>query len=260
MVVRSTGSTAPSGNVVFTVGSVTQTIALNSAGVASYWGTAPSTAGGLTLSAAYQGTAEFAASTSNTLNETIALPVTASFKLSGTAVTISPGAITANTSTITVTPAGGFTGSVVLAATITSKPTGAQYAPTVSFGSTSPVNITDPNAQTATLTISTTASASGGMAYGLPTEGIWATTFVMTLAFVSLFGRLPRQRCWRIRLGTLALVGLLAGGMSACGAGNPSGGSGGTTNLGTTAGVYTITVTGTSGMSIATSTITLTVE
>ena len=70
-VTPSSGSTIPSGNVIFTIGSATQTVALNSAGVATYTGTAPTASGSLSISAAYQGSAQFAVSTSNTLNESI---------------------------------------------------------------------------------------------------------------------------------------------------------------------------------------------
>ena len=61
----------PTGNVIFTVGSATHTVALNSSGVATYAGTAPTASGSLSISAAYQGSTEFAVSTSNTLNESI---------------------------------------------------------------------------------------------------------------------------------------------------------------------------------------------
>jgi hypothetical protein len=68
------GSTTPSGNVVFTIGSSTQSVALNSSGVASYNGTAPSSTGTLSLSAQYQGTSAFNGSSSSTLSETITAP------------------------------------------------------------------------------------------------------------------------------------------------------------------------------------------
>jgi hypothetical protein len=68
---------------------------------------------------------------------TITLPPSG-FTLSGTAVTLYPGATTGNTPTITVTPSGGFTGSVALTAAVTSSPTGTQDPPNVSFGSASP--------------------------------------------------------------------------------------------------------------------------
>jgi fibronectin type 3 domain-containing protein len=68
------GTTTPTGNVVFTIGSSTQTVALNSSGVAAYTGTAPSSTGTLSLSAQYQGTSSFNSSTSSTLTETITAP------------------------------------------------------------------------------------------------------------------------------------------------------------------------------------------
>jgi subtilase family serine protease len=73
-VTPASGSAAPTGNVLFTIGSMTQTVALNSSGVANYTGTAPSTAATLTLSAAYQGTAAFTPSVSSMINETIVVP------------------------------------------------------------------------------------------------------------------------------------------------------------------------------------------
>jgi len=256
-VVPAIGSTAPSGNISFNVGPATQIAALNS-GVATYTGTAPPTAGSFTLSAGYQGTAAFAASTSNTLNETITLPVSPSFNVSGTPVTLSPGAITGNTSTITVTPAGGFTGSVAMTASITSSPAGAQHPPTLSFGSTTPVSVTDTNPHTATLTVSTTAASSSFTLYTLPGRPSRRTTWGITLACILLSLVLSRQRNSRSGFAMLVPILMLAGGMLACGTSSSS--TGGTNNPGTTAGVYTITVTGTSGTSTATSMVTLRVQ
>src|SRR6202034_1790188 len=93
---------------LFTIGSTTQTVAVGASGVATYSGTAPLAAGSLTISAAYQGSAEFSASTSSTLNVTItALGTT-------TTLTISPGggSLTAGstyTLTATVAPVSGST-------------------------------------------------------------------------------------------------------------------------------------------------------
>lgn len=66
------GTGSPSGNVVFNIGSASQTVALNSAGTATYAGTAPSVPGSLSISAAYQGSQGFLASTSSTLNINVA--------------------------------------------------------------------------------------------------------------------------------------------------------------------------------------------
>jgi len=113
-----TGYLAPTGNVLFTVGSSTQAAALNSSGFATYSGTAPATAGTLTMSAAYQETPPFLASTSNTLSITVAVPAKSTPVVT---VTLSTSPITANQSlTVNITVAGTSgsstpTGSVTLA-------------------------------------------------------------------------------------------------------------------------------------------------
>jgi len=78
-----------------------------------------------------------------------------------TAAALNPGSVTAgsaSTSTITVTPANGYTGSVSLSC---SGITGGTPAPTCSF-SGSPITITGTAAGTSTLTVSTTSSTPGG--------------------------------------------------------------------------------------------------
>ena len=174
-------------------------------------------------------------------------------------MSISPGATNGNTSTITITPIGGFTGNVKLTATITSSPTGAQEIPTLSFGSTTPVSITSTTAGTATLTISTTAATSGALTYPVRPGFRWYTTGSAALAFALVFGiRVPtRRRGWRARFGLLVILVALAGGLLACGSGSGGGGGG---NPGTTAGTYTVTVTGTSGNTTTTGTVTLAVQ
>jgi len=180
-----------------------------------------------------------------------------SFTITGTAVTVAVGAPA--TSTITVTPAGGFTGSVALTAAVTSSPNGAQDPPTVSFGSTSLVSITGAAAGTATLTISTTA-AGGCTAANLMPRGVpWYPAGGAALACILLFGIPGRRRSWRRMLGLLTLLVALTCGVLACG------GGGGTSPCnviapGTTAGTYTVTVTGTSVSTTAMGTVTLTVQ
>lgn len=178
---------------------------------------------------------------------TVSLPPTATFTITGPAVTIAtPGATTGNTSTITVTPFNGFTGPVTLTATVTSYPVSAQYLPTLSFGSTTPVSITSTSAGTATLTISTTAATTAALAHpdrsGLP----WYLEGGAALACILLFGIPARRRRWRNLLGMILLLAALAGSVIACSSVSNSGGGGGGI-AGTTPGLYTITVTGTSG-------------
>jgi len=195
-----------------------------------------------------------------TWTATITAP-TPGLTVSGTAVTVIPGATTGSTSTITVTPAGGFTGNVVLTAAVTSSPTGAQYPPTLSFGSTSPVSITGTSAGTATLTITTTAASSAALVLPKRNGVPWYAAGGAALACILLFGIPARRRSWRTMLGMLVFLVALSGGVLACGGGGGgSTGGGGTSNPGTTAGTYTVTVTGTSGATTATGMVTLNVQ
>lgn len=68
-------SDIPTGSVVFTIGSATQSVTLDSTGTATYSGTVPAT-GSYAISAAYGGSSEFNPSTSNTLNESVVAPGT----------------------------------------------------------------------------------------------------------------------------------------------------------------------------------------
>ena len=193
---------------------------------------------------------------------TINLPTT-TFTIGGTAVTVAPGATTGNSSTKTVTPQGGFLGSVGLTAAITSSPAGAKDLPTLSFGSTTPVSITGASAGTATLTISTTAPTTAALVYPERPGAPWYVAGGATLACLLLFGIPARRRNWRTVLCLLVLLVFLVGGVLSCGGGGGSGGGGGGGgggNPGTTAGTYTVTVTGTSGSTTATGTVTLTVQ
>ena len=183
--------------------------------------------------------------------------------ITGSSVTIAPGETTGNTSTITVTPSEGFTGSVALSATIASSPKGAQYPPTLSFGSTSPVNVTGTKASTATLTVLTTAPTRSALT--VPAQGVpWYASGGATMACILLFWIRPTRRSWRTMLGMFVLLAVLGGGVLACGGGGGGvgGGTGGgsTTNPGTTTGTYTITISGTSSTTSATGTITLVVQ
>jgi hypothetical protein len=180
-----------------------------------------------------------------------------SFTITGAAVTINAGATTGNTSTITVTPADGFTGSVALTAAISSGPSGAQDPPAFSFGSTSPVDITGPSAGTATLTIATTAASGCAQAYQMQRGSPWYTGGA-ALACVLLFGIPVGRRSRRTVPGILLLLVALTLGLPSCGGSGTS-----TCNVpvtGTTPGIYTLTVTGTAGATTAPGTVTLTVQ
>jgi len=188
--------------------------------------------------------------------------ITPGFTIAGTAVSVEPGAITSNTSTITMTPVGGFTGSVLLTAVLTSSPANAVAQPSLSFGSTTPVSIATAAGGNATLTISTTlggtlpCTASDRPGSGLP----WAAGSGTALACVLLLALPERRRRWRSLLGMALLLAALGGSVTACGGGNKSIACPTAVTASTTPGIYTITVTGASGTTTETGTVTLTVQ
>lgn len=187
---------------------------------------------------------------------------TPSFAVSGTAVSVNPGASTGNTSTVTVTPSNGFTGTVTLSAAVTSSPAGAVNPPTFTWSpSNGQVTISGTGSQTAMLTIATTAptsapcTADGRTRPVLPWSGGAAA-----LACLILIGIPARRRRWQSLLGAALLCVFLALTATACGGGSSGQACPALSQGGTTAGSYTITVTGTSGSTTQTSTVTLTVN
>jgi pseudomonalisin len=213
-----------------------------------------------TLSASYTGNTTYT-SASGTTTVTVTMPNNASFGVDGTKLSLTKGATGGNSSTVTVTPTNGFVGAVALAAAITGSPAGAQNLPTLSFGSTSPVTVAGLNPGTAKLTITTVYSASGALIYPPRPEARWYATGGAALACILLFCIPVRRRSWQTIIGSLMLLVALTGCVLACGGGGSgSDGGGGTGNSGTTSGVYTITITGTAGSTIASNTITLTVQ
>jgi len=149
---------------------------------------------------------------------------------------------------------------VVLTGAITSSPAGAQDLPTLSFGSTSPVSITDAAGATALLTITTTAATSAALAQPSRPAARWHIAGATGLAFVMLIGVALQRRTGHARLGIIVFLMILIGGLIACGGGGSSGGSGGGGNPGTTPGAYVVTVTGMSGSITATGAVALTVQ
>jgi hypothetical protein len=177
-------------------------------------------------------------------------PPTPGFALTGASITNAvPG--TPATSTITITPSGGFAGTVALACSLTSSPTGAGELPTCSV--TQPVAISGTSAVTATLTVSMTGSSTAAMHNPLPRIfGLGGGT----MAVVALFGVPFRRRKWQTMLGLVLLCAAFMG-VTGCGGGSSSGAS---TNSGTTAGAYVVTVTGTSGTITQTAQVAVTVQ
>jgi hypothetical protein len=173
-----------------------------------------------------------------------------------TSLSLSPGATTGNTATISVVGVNGFSGIVKLACNVTTSITNVSDMPTCSLNPTS-LTISGATAQTSTLTVTTTAVSS---ATNEMKKLLWPSAGGTALAFLLFFVAPKRRPGWSTLFGLLALVGVI--GMAGCSDGGSSGGGGGTGgNPGTTAGTYTISVTGTSGTTSSTvGSVTLTVQ
>jgi trimeric autotransporter adhesin len=215
--------------------------------------------GNQTLTASYSGDINYLpvaisnASISNTVN------VVGPFSLSaGSLSSVAPGQ--SGTDSVTVTPNGGFTGGVNLTCQVTTSIVNPNDQPTCSVSAS--VTISGSNAATATLTVNTTAATSAAVEH--PLHRFLGGAGV-SFALVFLFGIRLRARRMRFLLGifVLAFVASAVGcGGGGSGAGGGGGGGGGG-NPGTTAGIYTITVTGTdaaTGKITAQTTVTLTVS
>lgn len=239
----------PTGTVALTSGSYSSgVIALNSGSASILIPAGALAVGNDTLTVSYSGDSNYIAN-SGTAS---VLVVPQGLAISGTAVTVAPGDVTGNTSTITVTPTGGFTGNVVLTAAITSSPSGAQDLPGLNFGTTSQISITGTSAGTATLTIFTTVASVGKLSYP---KVRWYAAGAALVCFLLSGVSLRRRSLWQ-GLAMFVFIAIFVGGLSSCGGGSNSIVS----NPGTTAGAYTITVTGTSGALTAQNTINLTVQ
>ncbi len=199
------------------------------------------------VDASYPGDTLYAASLSSTT------PLQGSgFSLSGTPVAISsPGA--SGVSTVTITPIDGFTGSVALTCALTTSPTNAIDPPTCTV--TTPASLTGTASVPETLTITTTG---GSAALHAPANPANAThPFLNPTAGIALaalfFIALPLRRRKLKPLLSLLVFAAVATSVIGCGGPSPK-------PTGTTAGSYIFTVTGTSGSTTASTTVTLTIQ
>ncbi|HWG20261.1 MAG TPA: Ig-like domain repeat protein [Terracidiphilus sp.] len=250
----------PTGTVTASYGSYTSAATALSSGSASI--TIPANSlpvGNDGVTIAYSGDLYYVPSSNTDVIYVTSTPP--GFTISSINLSFAAGATTGNASTIWVTPSGGFTGAVTLTASITAGPFGARDAPTLSFGTTSPVNISGTNAGSATMTVSTTGTATSGCGASLEStpRAPWLAGGGAALAVVLLFGIPARRRRWRRMLGVMALRMALAGGITACGGGGSTPCTP-TSVAGTTTGTYTATVTATAGTITKTMTVTITVN
>jgi uncharacterized MAPEG superfamily protein len=187
------------------------------------------------------------------------VPVPA-FTLAGYPLTVHQGQYLNNTTEVSTDWSGGFTGNIALTAAVTASPANAQDPPTLSL-SPATLNVNN-NYPISTVTVTTTLATGNRSPARSPVASLYtagALSFACLLFLVSP----ARLRFWRSMLGTVLLLMTFAGAMVGCGGGSSGGGGGGgksTGNPGTTKGVYTVTVTGTSGTLTASCTFTVTVQ
>jgi hypothetical protein len=141
------------------------------------------------------------------------------------------------TSTLTVSSSNGYSGSVALTCTVTNQPANAVNVPGCTVTG-SPIALTSSvKSGTATVTFNTQAPIA---TLTRPRFGGGEAAGAAVLALLAFFGIPSRRRAWRAMVGMLAAAFVVLS-VSACGSSH----TGGTSNPGTTPGVYTYTVTGT---------------
>jgi subtilase family serine protease len=235
-------------------------------GAASTPATVFNTPGTYTITATYSGDSNNAASTSTALSfvVTAATPVGLAVSGTPTALTVSAGATTGNTSNIAVTTTGAYYGSVALTCSVSYSGGTATYPPTCSIAPAS-LTFTGGLSGSSVLTIATT------IPHAKPGSGTSArnTTRFAPLGGIGFAALLllliPSRRRGKIGLLALLPIVLLGVGMMAlagCGSGS-SPATTTTTPVGTSKGTYTVLVTATpaAGTAVtATPSITLTVQ
>jgi hypothetical protein len=241
-VTPATGTAAPTGTVTFTDGSTTLGTGTLASGKATYT-TSTLSVGSHTIIAAYGGATGFSSSTSAGLAITITSAPAADFSIA-----LSPAAATvvrssSVTSTITITPTGGFKQAVAL--TCTGAPTNS--ACTLSLATVTPAD--GATAATATLTFQASVATTA------LSRSFHNIDFAATLPFglLALFGL---RRRWPLQLIALATATFLLAAIGCGGSSKPAT----TTSNTPTRGTYPVTVTATSGATSHTATYTVTIQ
>jgi hypothetical protein len=253
-ITAASGSAGPTGTVTFLDGSTTLgTGTLSSAGVATF-ATSSLGVGTHSITASYPGDSNNPASVSNA----VSIVITAgagdfSIALSASSSSVAAGGLA--TSTISVTPAGGFNQQVSFACS--GLPTGASC-------SFSPATVTPSGAAVSTTLTITTAARAGMFSpvqhqWWLPPSAVVVVLLVLaTLMAVCLQSGEWKQLSRLSLVASVCIVAVVVLGFAGCGgsSGSTSGGS----STGTPAGTSTVTVTATAGSTSHTTTFTLTVQ
>ena len=240
-VAAASGSAIPPGTVTFLNGSTTLgTGTLNSTGVATLTGVTSLAVGTQSITANYGGASGFNSSVSSAVSVTVIAAATPDFSIALSPATATLASGSSATSTVTITPTGGFASAVTLSCS--GLPSNSTCA--FSSGSVTPSG----SAATSTLTIKTGVSAVARL------ERFGEISFG-GLGLFGLIGVGLRRKRLALRLMGLAVA--LAGAamvMSGCGSSHHAAG------ITTPAGTYTVSVTGTAGMTTHSSSFTLTVQ
>jgi hypothetical protein len=183
------------------------------------------------------------------------------FTLNATPVVIAIAGTTAgNTSTVTITPGGGFVGTVYLSCTLSSSPVQAQLLPTCSIPTSA--DIAGTSAVMAAMTITSTAPSSTAQIESFRRGSRWFQWNTGIFAVAIFLLGIPRPRRGLCRVASSLAVLITFGILVACGGSTVNSG-GGTTIPGTTIGTYTFTIDGSfaaGGVSQAQATVTVTIQ
>jgi len=216
------------------------------------------TTGSVTLTATYTPDSASAVAYSSATGTAQISVTAATYVMTATAVSVTPGQ--QGFSTVTVTTTSSYSGTVNLTCAVTSHPVGAVDLPTC-LGSQSVV-LEGASSNSATMTVNTSAPTSALMLPSANKRSVWGRAGAGTvLALLLMMGIPARRRKWMSLLPLMAAAILLAG-FVACGCGGGGGGGGGG-DPGTTPGAYTITLSGTgndAAHTTASTTFTLTVN
>jgi hypothetical protein len=251
---------APTGTVNFYDGTTLLGSGTLSSGAASFGTTL--TAGTHSITAQYSGDGNFVVNTSAALSQVVTAAPTYTLAANPTTQTVSPGS--PGTYVITMTPTGGYDGTVTFTcpSTLPAEVT-CSFNPTTLSGSTLKTTLTlGTQGPTATLIAPAGTNSNG-------TSNLWASLSGVGLVGLVLAGDWKKRSRRRkiIILGILALILILGlgcgGGNSSSGGGGSGGGGGGGGTGGTAAGNYTVKTTatgtaGTNGGSTAPQTVTVT--
>jgi hypothetical protein len=238
------GTAAPAGTVTFTDGSTTLSTGTLASGKATYT-TSTLSVGSHTITAAYGGTTGFSSSASTGLGITITTPAS-DFTISLSPATATVARSSNVTSTITVTPTGGFKQAVALTCT---------GAPTNSTCTLSPTTVTPTDgvtAVTATLTFQASVTTTA-QSHRFRNIEFAATLPLGLLASTALFGLRRRRPLHLIALAATTIL------LAATGCGGSSKPATTTSNT-PTPGTYPVTITATSGATSHAGTYTVTIQ